>query len=266
MNFTFHDAECNNRRAGLAVSSTDFDADITDFDADSTDFETRIGDFQEKKTMQSDFLPRGKNELLAWLGQFNTVARDEREVLGLDEEDIGVLREAQARFAAALDSMETAKGMVKSAAQAELSAEQNISDTVREIVRRVQAKKGVAPALKAQLGINPRTAVRNHAPPVTPTNFLVTGGSNGVNKLNWNRAGNKPNTIFVIEAAAGTAGKFAEVGSTSATRFDHSGQTPGMKITYRVTARRAGMSSLPSGSVTLYEPEAAPLTALRQAA
>ena len=87
---------------------------------------------------------------------------------------------------------------------------------------------------------------------MTPTGLTAEEFSTGVNALNWNRAGNKPNTIFVIEAQSGTTTQWTEVGSVTATKFDHVGQTPGVKTAYRVMANRAGMKSVASPSVTLY--------------
>ena len=56
---------------------------------------------------------------------------------------------------------------------------------------------------------------------------------------------------------------FEQIGATTKTRFDHTGQTPGAKATYRVLAERADMSSLPSQSVTVY---GAPVTLVLQKA
>ena len=89
-------------------------------------------------------------------------------------------------------------------------------------------------------------------PTAQPTSLLASPDSSGVNSLAWNRNGNKPATTFVIEAMLGASTTFEQIGTTTKTRFDHTGQTPGVKATYRVTAERADISSLPSQSVTVY--------------
>ena len=61
----------------------------------------------------------------------------------------------------------------------------------------------------------------------------------------------------------GAATTSEQIGTTPKTRFDHTGQTPGVKAVYRVTAERADMSSIPSQSVTAY---GAPVTLVLQKA
>ena len=83
------------------------------------------------------------------------------------------------------------------------------------------------------MGINPRVGTRTHGEPKTPDGLTAQGYAEGTNALLWNRNGNKPNTIFVIEAQIGDAPGFVQVGSTGATRFRHTGQTPGVRVLYR---------------------------------
>ena len=210
------------------------------------------GILQEIGTMADDFMPRGKTQLQAWLANFNTVASANMATLGLTTADITALNGTTGGFTSSVAVVKTAKANLKAATQGELGATKTVNATVRGIVRRIQSNAAVAPALKASLGINPRTAVKNHAPPVTPTGLTAEGFRTGVNRLNWNRTGNKPNTIFVVQAQIGASAEWVEVGSKNATKFDHIGQTPGVKVAYRVLATRADMASVPSPSVTLY--------------
>ena len=202
--------------------------------------------------MADDFMPRGKTQLLAWLNNFNAVASANMATLGLTAADITAISGASGGFSSSIGVVKTAKANLKAATQGELGATKTVNTTIRGVVRRIQSNAAVAPALKASLGINPRTAVKNHAPPVTPTGLTAEAFSTGVNTVKWNRAGNKPNTIFAVQAQVGAAGDWVEVGSVTATKFDHVGQTPGMKTAYRVVATRAGMRSVPSPSVTVY--------------
>ena len=202
--------------------------------------------------MSNDYLPKGKTQLQAWLNNFNTVANTNMTALGLTAADMTALTGAASGLSTSISVMKTAKASLKAASQGELSATKTVNGTVRGVVRRIQSNAAVAPALKASLGINPRNAPKNHAPPVTPTGLTAEGFSTGVNSVKWNRAGNKQNTIFVVQAQVGAAGDWVEVGSKNATKFDHVGQTPGVKVAYRVLATRAGMASVPSPAVTLY--------------
>ena len=202
--------------------------------------------------MQSDYLPKGKTQLQAWLTNFNTVANTNMTALGLTASDMTALNGAASGLSTSINVVKTAKASLKAATQGELGATKNVNSTVRGVVRRIQSNAAVSPALKASLGVNPRTAPKNHTPPVTPTGLMAEAYSNGVNSLRWNRAGNKPNTIFVIQAQSSASAEWVEVGSASATKFDHVGQTPGVKVAYRVLAKRAGMASVASPAVTVY--------------
>ncbi len=230
------------KRKGRAVSDKDGE----------TANENGTGIYPRSRKMSSDYMPKGKTQLQAWLNNFNAVASANMATLGLTAADITALSGTTGGFTSSVAVVKTAKANLKAATQGETSATRTVNATVRGVVRRIQSNAAVSPSLKGSLGINPRNAPRNHAPPVTPTGLTAEGFSTGVNRLNWNRAGNKPNTIFVIEAQSGASTQWTEVGSVTATKFDHVGQTPGVKTAYRVTARRAGMASVASPAITLY--------------
>ncbi len=73
--------------------------------------------------------------------------------------------------------------------------------------------------------------------------FSFAPNVNGNNELRWNRNGDKPNTIFVIEAQIGEATEWTYVDSTAETKYTHTNQKPGTQIAYRVKATRKGESS-----------------------
>ena len=201
--------------------------------------------------MSSDYLPRGKKELSAWIANFNTTASAQMASLGLTAADITALNGVQTNLNTSIAGVTTAKASLKAAAQTETVATKSLNNTVRGIVRRIQSNPAVTSTQKAQLGINPRTNIRTKTPPTTPTELVGEGFSTGVNSLKWKRNGNIAGTVFLIEAQTGT-GNFSAVGSTLTTKFEHKGQTPGAKIAYRVTASRGGLLSVPSLAVTLY--------------
>ena len=213
-----------------------------------------------------DYLPKKKGDLNAWTTNFITVVTANMTTIGLTSADKEALSVAQTAFGAAIGSVETAKGALKAAVQAEKTSTKTLTGLIRGDVRRIQANPAVTPTLKGQLRINPRTTPRNHTAPVTPTGLTVDGYANGVNSLRWNRAGNKPSAVFQIQAKIGTATDFVGVGNATAAKFDHSGQTPGVKIVYRVVATRAGMNSDPSSAVTVYETGSTGFLTLQKAA
>ena len=202
--------------------------------------------------MPDDYLPSAGAEFQLWLANFVTVAGANVAALGLLPADITALSGAQATFSGNLGQMKAMQASAKSAVANKDTSRKTVNNQVRSIVRRIQSNPAVTVALKNQLVINPRNKPKTHTPPAQPTSLLASPDSSGVNSLAWNRSGNKPTTTFVIEAMTGTATTFEQIGVTTKTKFDHTGQTPGVKVTCRVTAERADMSSLPSQSVTVY--------------
>ena len=57
-----------------------------------------------------------------------------------------------------------------------------------------------------------------------------------------------------------------QIGAPTATKFTHTGQTPGTEITYRVRARRRNVISSPSNIATLYKTGATTAAAATSAA
>jgi len=73
-----------------------------------------------------------------------------------------------------------------------------------------------------------------------------------------------PTTTFRVEMMLSEGKEWIFVGNTTKTKYEHTGQTPGVTIYYRITATRADMESEPSQTVSVYAPSAQ--TALRLAA
>ncbi len=202
--------------------------------------------------MPDDYLPNNDAEFQLWLANFVTVAGANTAALGLLPADVTALSGAQSTFGGNLGQMKAMQASAKAAVATKITSRKAINNQVRTLVRRIQGNPAVSVALKNQLVINPRNTPKTHTPPAQPTSLLASPDTSGVNSLAWNRNGNKPSTTFVIEAMLGASTTFEAVGTTTKTRFDHTGQTPGMKATYRVIAERADMNSLPSQAVTVY--------------
>ena len=215
------------------------------------DEKQRSGDAKEF-LMSTDYLPGSDAEFQLWLANFVTVAGANVTALGLVAADITALSGAQATFGGSLGQMKAMQASAKAATTTKEVSRKAVNNQVRTLVRKIQGTATVTAALKNQLNINPRNTPKTHTPPAQPTYLLASPDTSGVNSLAWDRNGNKPATTFVIEAMLGASTTFEQIGTTTKTRFDHTGQTPGVKATYRVIAERADMSSLPSQSVTVY--------------
>ena len=171
-----------------------------------------------------------------------------------------------ATFTGDVAQLNTAKVQMKSATQNKNTARKKAIADARALARRVQSNPAVTPALKSNLGLNPKTNKPGAVTPITPVGLMAEGYSNGVNELKWNRNGNHPSTVFLVEALIADAPDFVQIGGVTATKFTHSGVTPGQKITYRVVARRRNVYSDPSDVAVLYPYSKTPALQLLKAA
>lgn len=131
-----------------------------------------------------------------------------------------------------------AKQDAATAATTKLRATRAAGNRLAARVKQTMKLGEVAENRIVDLGFNADDAVATPIGAQTPTELSVEGFSNGSNKMKFKRSGNKPNTIFTIEAKTGGAASFVIVGTTTTTTFNHTNQTPGVKVVYRVRAQR----------------------------
>lgn len=203
--------------------------------------------------MQTDFLPRADDALRVWGENFLSVVKTSGEALPLTPDDLEVLRKRLADFQNTLAAQDAAKTGLRGMTTDKDDARARFGAEVRKLVRAIQGDAAVPVGLITNLGLKPHTGAHSHSAPVAPTKLIAQAASNGVHRLKWNRMGNKPNTTFLIEAQTGADPEWRIAGATTAANFTHSDQIPGVKITYRVRARRAGIMTAPSETAVVYE-------------
>lgn len=110
----------------------------------------------------------------------------------------------------------------------------------------------VSNSLIEQAGFNVDDGVKTTTAPITPTSLVVTGTSDGTNTLRYNRNGNKPGTLFMIEAKIGDSDVWVLIDTITITKYEHKNQIPGVKIQYRVKAKRGNVVSTASNVAVVY--------------
>lgn len=143
----------------------------------------------------------------------------------------------------------------RSAAKASTTTLKGRRKTGDDLVSRIkQTMKlaGVPPQKFEELGLDADDASASTSQPVQPIELLVEGFSSGKNVLKFNKNGNKKTAVYLVEAKTGAANDFVIVGTTTKTTFNHTGQTPGTKVTYRVRAQRGDELSDYSNEATVY--------------
>lgn len=170
--------------------------------------------------------------------------------LGYDAGDIDVIIAATGGFntalAASLAAKEAAKGAVVSKDNARADAE----TTVRKYVQQIKVNVAATPAILSSMGITPGETVSG--PLVPPITLTAKPNSDGTCFLRWKRNGNSSTTVFVIESMIGTAGNWVWQANVQGLRYTDFGAIAGQHKSYRVRAQRAGETSAPCSSVTIY--------------
>lgn len=190
-------------------------------------------------------------ELVPWLGNFAAVGSANLAALGLTIADITALNGKKTALDTSIDTQEADFAKAHASTEAKDLAHDDAVATIRNFANMIQGKPGVSPVLKEQLGLIVRKSGSKTTPSV-PTNLTATALSSGVNELKWHKNGNVRGTQYVIEALYPEASGWDVVDVTTATKFRHLDQTPGMPVSYRVFARRHNAWSTPSNQASVY--------------
>ena len=197
--------------------------------------------------MGNDYIPTSDTIYQDWLGNFITVANANLSALGLLATELTGLTTDKTAYDTAITDLETKKASMKSATQTKDSVRTASIAKARALVKRIQAKADVSNALKAQLQITvPGTAPVTPPVPIPPMNLVANVIGSGNYELTWKRNGNKFPINFIVEAVLPGSNTWIQIYSTTKTTFNHSGNVPGAKITYRVRAQHGDIFSAPS--------------------
>jgi len=193
-----------------------------------------------------------KPELKVMLQTFQTVALANAATLGLTPANLSEISGRNTAFGSSVSDQQNAQAAAKGAV-ADCTAERDTSITMIGKYNAIfQANPAVSDELIAQLGLPVRNGSGDHLPLYAPTELSAIGCSNGLNSLKWKRNGNLPGVSYVIEAAYDGTEDWEIVDVVSTIKFDHTGQTPGRPVAYRVFARRRNERSAPSGVASIY--------------
>jgi hypothetical protein len=110
----------------------------------------------------------------------------------------------------------------------------------------------VTDATRTAAGIPVRDTVRTFSAPVSPRELVATQASPTSASLAWNSNGNASGVQYVIEKRVNNAGEWLQVDVVTATRYLAQGLTPGVRVDFRVKARRGAQTSDPSNTASIY--------------
>lgn len=202
--------------------------------------------------MADDFYKLSNPEFIIWMKNMLQVVEDNNAIAGIDP--------------ALITGSKTVRNTLETNLEEKQALEDNLSGKNQEIkFNRNDANKkaaniraalklnsNVPNSLVEQAGFNVDDGVKTSTPAVSPIDLVVTGFSNGINRLKWKGNGNKYGTIYIIEAKFGDSAEWVIVDVVKSTKFDHKNQSPGAKAQYRVKAKRGESVSTASNVAVIY--------------
>lgn len=221
--------------------------------------------FMEEQSTMSNYLPSKDDQLSGWAANFAAKAPASAATTGLTTTEIKAMGDAQVKLANDIAAHTQAMQTAKSLRATKQASRRAVIQLAQLYNAKIQANPAVTDSIKTNLGLK----VRQRAMPVTPqvpASLVVTGYDNGVNALKWKSGGNKPNTAYVVEALYPDAAQWVQVGSVTRLSFEHTGQTPGVQVVYRLRARRRTEFSNPSNTAIAYDTSSVPTLVLQKAA
>lgn len=199
-----------------------------------------------------DVFPHSLDAFLTWLINFIAAATVNMGVLKLDQIQIDGLTALKDELIVLRDGVTTAKATLKKAVSDKDEKQDETHTVIRKTVKAIYALD-VAPGILDALGLKVHDTEPSHEVPNQVSKVIAKGLSTGGNKVYWDSNGNPGHTQYIVEAKYDSDSEYHLVDVVTATKFFHEGQTPGVRVSYRIIARRGNLRSIPSESAVVYD-------------
>ena len=202
--------------------------------------------------MANTFYLANDAEFAIWLANFIAKAGVYQSELSIAPTEVEALQTDLEKFSLELNLKRQKKE--ESSAQTKLveAERKKLNASLGLLNTRFKSLGTLPPNVIEELGLRVDDFVMTKRKPSAPTDLVVTGTSDGVNLLKWNRAGNRHGTLFVIEVKTGGSDVWVMVSAVTNSRFRHENQTPGVRAEYRIKAKRGETESVYSNRATVY--------------
>ncbi len=166
--------------------------------------------------------------------------------VGLVADDVSGLAALRADFNTKLAAALAAKAALANAVAEKDASRATLQNTLRRLAKRIQADPTVTDDARRAAGIPVPDRVRSTNAPITPSQLVAVEDGSSAALLSWNSNGNTSGIRYVVEKRVGNAGEWSLVDVVSATKKRVVGLTPGVRVDFRVKARRGAVDSDPS--------------------
>ncbi len=173
------------------------------------------------------------------------------EDFGLVAADVATLGALRTAFEDKLAALAVAKAAVATATAEKDAARGALEATLRPLVQRAQASPVTTDDNRRLAGIPVRDNVRTSSAPIPPSQLVAAAeGSSGA-LISWNSNGNASGILYVLEKRVNNVGEWLLVNVLAPTKFRITGLAPGVRVDFRVRARRGQVDSEPSNVATI---------------
>ena len=170
--------------------------------------------------ISKDYFPKKEGEVVPWIENFVQVATANAAALGLGTVDITALKTMNGDLAGKINTAIAKQSEAKAATEAKNIQMDKTVDTVRSMVRQVQAKPGVPDNLKAQLRITIPSPSPTPSVLYPPKDLSAEMTAGGLCLMKWNRNSNNDSTTFIIEAGNKTTDKWEIIGTSTKSQYE----------------------------------------------
>ena len=167
-----------------------------------------------------DYIPTKEGEVVPWIENFVQVATANATALGLGTVDITALKTMNGDLAGKINAAIAKQSEAKAATEAKNIQMDKTVDTVRSMVRQVQAKPGVPDNLKAQLRITIPSPSPTPSVLYPPKDLSAEMTAGGLCLMKWNRNSNNYSTTFIIEAGNKTTDRWEIIGTSTKSQYE----------------------------------------------
>lgn len=171
---------------------------------------------------------------------------------GLVADDVATLADLRATFNAKLAAADAAKAALATAIAEKDAARAALEAVLRPLIQRVQSAPGVSDDTRRAAGIPVRDKVRSVLAPVMVIGLVATLDGAAAALLSWNSNGNGSGVQYRVEKRIAGAGEWLLVDAINPTRLRVTGLTPGVRVDFRVIARRGAANAEPSNVASIY--------------
>jgi hypothetical protein len=181
----------------------------------------------------------------------NALVADE-VAYGITPEQSAAVDVALTAFTTKLAAADAAKGAFSVAVAEKDAARVAYEALVRPLVRLIQETPTVTDEARTNAGLPIRDTVRTSSAPIAPAQLVATLPSPTSAALAWNSNGNASGVQYVVEKRVNNLGDWLTVDVVTSTRHLVQGLAAGIRVDFRVRARRRTATSDPSNTAAVY--------------